>query len=159
MSEKELQIIVDDGFRKIPIKNGYGDEIGVFYFNPTDVAIVDRYNEIAKTFGTITEPLAEPVPEGLSDEDQMNFIIEQKKKATDRLYEACNKLFGGDFASAFFGKTDPFSPVDDGVFYCEKALESVGKFISAQYDEKVEKMSERVQKYTNRAARRAAKKK
>ena len=42
-----LSITVDDGFQRIPITNKYGDEIGVFYFNPTDIGIIERYNSLA----------------------------------------------------------------------------------------------------------------
>ena len=31
-------IVVDDGGVEVPIRNKRGDEIGVFYFNPTDIA-------------------------------------------------------------------------------------------------------------------------
>ena len=80
------------------------------------------------------------------------------KEAEKRLYEAVNELFGGDFAGAFFGKVNPFSPVN-GSFYCEEALRSVGEFISQQFDAETAKFAERVSKYTNRAKRRAEKKK
>ena len=38
----EMSITVDDGSVRVPIKNLYGDEIGVFYFRPTDLGIIDR---------------------------------------------------------------------------------------------------------------------
>ena len=50
-------IVVDDGSVKETILNKFGEEVGVFYFRPTDVGMVDRYNEIAEKFDKITEPL------------------------------------------------------------------------------------------------------
>ena len=70
------------------------------------------------------------------------------KEAVQRLYDACNYLFGGDFAAAFFGKVHPFSPVN-GHFYCENALGAVGKYISAQFDREVKKVNTRVERYTH----------
>lgn len=145
---KQFSIQVDDGFQKIPIKNLYGDEVGVFYFNPTDMGIIQRYNEFANSFDYIVEPL-----EGLSgttnDDAGGNTTVQEKalNEATERLYEAVNKLFNGDMAGAFFGKVHPFSLVD-GEFYCTKALESVRKFISDQFNLQAAKINKRVDKYT-----------
>ena len=54
MSDKDktmnLKIVADDGWRRIPIENKYGEETGVFYFNPTDLGIVKRFNEMAEDF-------------------------------------------------------------------------------------------------------------
>lgn len=154
-----LGIQVDDGFQRVPITNKYGEEIGVFKFNPTDIGIIERYNKLADTFDRITEPLeaVQDAPEstdGSMDERQIKALEEAK----ERLYVAVDELFGGNAAEAFFGKTHPFSPVD-GSFYCETVLQAVGQFISAQFDTETKKMSARVEKYTNRAQRRAAAKK
>lgn len=153
-----LSITVDDGFQRIPIMNKYGEEIGVFRFNPTDIGIIERYNKLADSFDRITEPLeaVQDVADGDSDTIDAK-QVEALEAAKERLYAAVDELFGGNAAEAFFGKTHPFSPVD-GNFYCETVLQAVGKFISAQFDTETKKMSARVEKYTNRAQRRAAKK-
>ena len=76
-----MEIVINDGSERVPIKNLSGEEIGVFYFRPTDIGIIDRYNKIAKEFGGITEPLdrAEIGPDGtvedLSDEDDPTSLI------------------------------------------------------------------------------------
>lgn len=148
-NEKTLHIVVDDGIQRIPITNLHGDEVGEFKFNPTDMGIIQRYNEFAKNFETVVEPL-----ERLSDApgdggEEYNKAQEAAlNDATERLYEAVNKLFNGDMASAFFGKIHPFSLVD-GEFYCTKALEAVRVFISEQFDEQANRINKRVNKYTN----------
>lgn len=150
-----LGIVVDDGYKRVPITNTYGDEIGVFFFNPTDIGIIDRYNKMATTFDAVTEPLNAVA--SVEDDDGAEYL-KALNEATERLYVAVNELFGGDAASAFFGKVNPFSPMN-GQFYCEQVLQQVGKFISEQFDAETEKFTARVEKYTNRAQRRAAKKK
>ena len=50
---KALGIVVDDGYQRIPIRNLHGDEVGVFYFNPTDIGIVQRFNEFAQNFSSV----------------------------------------------------------------------------------------------------------
>ena len=142
-------IIVDDGSVKESIRNKHGDEIGVFYFRPTDIGIIDRYNKIASDFDDITAPLENVNinPDGTADEKN-EAEVEALRTAEQRLYEACDYLFGGNASEAFFGKMHPFSPVN-GRFYCENALDAVGKYISRQFDREVQKINNRVNRYTH----------
>lgn len=142
-------IVVDDGSVKEIIRNKQGDEIGVFYFRPTDIGIIDRYNKVASDFDKITEPLEHINinPDGTVDEKN-EAEAAAMKEAEKNLYDACNYLFGGNFAEAFFGSMHPFSPVG-GRFYCENALDAVGKYISRQFDREVSKVNNRVNHYTH----------
>ncbi len=143
-----LEIVVDDGSVEVPIKNKQGDTLGVFYFRPTDMGMIDRYNQLAGDFEKITAPLEnlDIHPDGTTDENEAAQAA--LHEAQQRLYEACNKLFGGNMSEAFFGKMHPFSPVG-GRFYCENALEAVGSYISKQFAREVKKINSRVEKYTH----------
>lgn len=143
-----LEIVVDDGSVEVPIKNKYGDTLGVFYFRPTDIGIIERYNQLAGDFDKITAPLEKLNinPDGTTDEDEASQAA--LHEVQQRLYEACDKLFGGNMSEAFFGKVHPFSIVD-GWFYCENALDVVGKFISNQFAREVKKVNRRMKKYTH----------
>ena len=147
MSDKiiSMDITVDDGSVRVPVKNTFGEEIGVFCFRPTDVGIIDRYNRMVERFEEVTEPLQNV---SLSDTGE---ISEEEtaamREAKDRLYTLLNEMFGGNMAEAFFGTMHPFSPVD-GSFYCEKAIKAVGDFIAKQFEEETERMNKRVAKYT-----------
>lgn len=134
-------ITVDDGSRRVPIHNVHGEEIGVFYFHPTDIGIIERYNRMVDGFDEITKPLAQFAGEG--DEAAQ---AEALREAERRLCEAVNGLFGGDATGAFFGSMHPFSPVG-GAFYCEAVLKAVGQYISEQFDAETAKFSSRAEKY------------
>lgn len=148
-SQKKDRIIVEDGGIKVPIENKYGDKIGMFYFHPSDIGIIDRWNKVANNFDNITAPLENVNinPDGATDEKNE---AEQAalKEAEKRLYDACDYLFDGNMSEAFFGKMNPFSPVN-GRFYCENALSAVSAFISRQFDREVAKVNNRVNKYTH----------
>lgn len=149
MEERIMNIVVDEGSVKVPVCNMFGDEIGVFYFQPTDIGMVDRYNKAMSEFDKITEPLESVNINGdgtVDEKDEAGF--EAMREAQRRLYEACDYLFGGNMSEAFFGKVHPFSPVN-GRFYCENALEAVGKFISQQFDQETAKVNSRGNKYTH----------
>lgn len=150
--EKTLKfngITVDDGSIEVPIRNLQNNIIGSFVFRPTDIGIIERYNKVVGEFDRITEPL-ESVninPDGTVDEKDAAEMAAMKE-AEQRLYDACNYLFGGNFAEAFFGTMHPFSPIK-GHFYCENALNVVGKYISAQFDREVKQVNSRVERYTH----------
>ena len=142
---KEMTAItVDDGSRRVPIHNIHGEEIGVFYFHPTDIGIIERYNRMVGGFDEITKPLEDFA----GDEDDAR-QAEALREAERRLYDAVNALFGGDAAGAFFGGMHPFSPVG-GAFYCEAVLKAVGQYISEQFDAETARFSDRAAKYLSR---------
>lgn len=137
-----LSIVIDDGRIAVPISNTLGERVGTFYFNPTDIGIIDRFRTASERFETVVEPL-NVLTEESTEEEQFTAFAEAKK----RLFEVCNELFGGNMSEAFFGSVEPFSPTD-GVFYCEKVLNAVSEFVSNQFDKEAAKINARVSKYT-----------
>ena len=111
-----LSITVDDGRIAVPINNTNGEKVGTFYFNPTDIGIVERFKKASDEFDKVVEPITQ-----LADDADDDAQIAALKEAEQRLYDLCNNLFGGNFAEAFFGSVNPFTPID-GQFYCENAL-------------------------------------
>lgn len=144
----QLGIVVDDGSVREVIRNTHGDEIGVFVFRPTDVGMIDRYNKIIGDFDKITAPL-ESVNISANGEAESgdDVALQALQQAEKQLYAACDYLFGGNMSEAFFGKMHPFSPVG-GRFYCEVALDAVGKYISAQFNRETQRAKQRVERYT-----------
>ena len=153
-----MMIQVDDGIRRIPITNSIGQEIGVFFFRPTDMGIIDRYNRMMEQFDDVLKPLenASIGTDGKAADPTDEETAAAIAKATENLSRLLDELFDGNFAEAFFGKMNPFSPVG-GKFYCEGAIEAVGNFIEAAFGTEVEAMSKRTQKYTAPYQRRGRK--
>lgn len=148
-SEKDVnEIVVDDGLISVSIRNRQGEEIGIFSFRPTDIGIIDRFNSMAAEFDDIIKPLENIniKADGTANEESVD-ELEALREAEKRLYEACDKVFGGNMSEAFFGKMHPFSIIN-GRFYCENALEGVGAYISTRFDREVKKVNNRVEKYT-----------
>ena len=148
-SEKDFnEIVVDDGLISVSIRNRQGEEIGIFSFRPTDIGIIDRFNSMAAEFDDIIKPLENIniKADGTANEGSVD-ELEALREAEKRLYEACDKVFGGNMSEAFFGKMHPFSIIN-GRFYCENALEGVGAYISTRFDREVKKVNNRVEKYT-----------
>ena len=144
---EQFELVVDDGSVRVPVKNTFGDEIGVFYFRPTDIGILKRFEEVSNKFDDVVEPLrtVNINPDGTGES---NTDVEALREAEKRLYELCDYLFGGNLSEAFFGKMNPFSPVN-GSFYCENALNMVAKYISSKFGKETQKITSRVEKYTH----------
>ena len=149
-----LEIVVDDGSQRVPIRNTSGEEIGVFYFRPTDVAIIQRYNDTIAKFDEILAPLENVSigADGTADETD-DAALAALNEAEKRLFDACDYIFGGNLSEAFFGKMHPFSPIG-GVFYCETVLNKVGQFIAAQFEQETGKISKRLDGYIKQYDRR-----
>lgn len=147
----EMMIQVDDGLRRIPITNSFGQEVGVFFFRPTDIGIMDRYDKVIGKFDDVLKPLenASIGSDGTAADPTDQETVEALAKATENINQLLDELFDGNFAEAFFGKMNPFSPVG-GRFYCEGAIEAVGDFINAQFGVEASAMSKRVDKYTDK---------
>ena len=147
-------ITVDDGSRRVPIKNTSGEEIGAFTFHPTDLGIVMRYNNMVESFDSVTAPLEALSLAADGDADILDpKYAEALREAETRLYEAVDTLLGSNGAAeAFFGTMNPFSPVN-GEFYCTQVLTAVGLFIGAQFEAETVRFSEKAKKYARKAAK------
>lgn len=155
---KPVGITIDDGTEEVPVYNKLGARVGTFYFNPTDIGFIDRYNEVAEKIPEIFEPLNDiDINQNGEAEDKDEAKMAAIKEATSKLYDLCNYLFGGDLSEAFFAKIHPFSPVDGGKFYCENALAGVGDFIRNRFAGRVKDINNRVHKYTHDYERRSGK--
>lgn len=147
--EKNVGIVIDDGTEEVPITNLRGQRVGVFYVRPTDLGIVNRYDEFIKDFDSILEPIQSLSVNGDGTaKDNDTKTMDALKEAEKRLSDKLNALFDGNFAEAFFGKMNPFSIVG-GRFYCEVAIEAVGAYIEKRFDHEMNLAQSRVDKYTH----------
>lgn len=144
INSSALQITVDDGYIHVPMYNLSGDRIGEFSFQPTDVDIVNRFNESMEKFDTVLAPISEAKD---GDTDSVAVLNE----ARDRLYEICDHIFGDGAGTSLFGRMHPFSPVN-GKFYCEEVFDKLGQFIQAQFGEETKKVNARLKKYVGKYA-------
>lgn len=138
---------LDDGLEAITIKNRFGDELGVFYFRPTDSGIVDRYNKAITMIDAAVEPLQKDITGSTDDETLENFTAAMDA-AKAKLCAAFDYLFDAPVGEVFFSKVSPFT-LCNGRFYCENVMEAIGNFIEARMNREVSKLRDRTAKYTH----------
>lgn len=141
------QIDIDDGLELIEIHNKRGDKIGEFYFSPTDVGIVDRYNTAIQKFEEAILPMLNE-DDSAEAPDNPEAFVETLNTVKDRLFETMDYLFNSNVSEAFFSKINPFTIIG-GYFYCEKVLEAIGQFITQRLNVEVKHLNERTAKYTH----------
>ena len=147
-STKELKITVDDGSTRVPIVNKAGDEIGVFYFKPTDMNLIKRCNEIGPAIDDVAASLSK-LEERVDGENTTEKTEEVLKDAEQKLCDLIDYLFDGNASEAFFGKTNPFSLIN-GEFYFQSVFDIVTDFITKQFNAEAKRMTNNVSKYTNK---------
>jgi len=149
--QDEEVVVVNDGRRKVTIKNQNGDVIGSFRFNPTDVNIVNRYNESVSKFEDIVKPLSNYDIKANGEGDGME-AVSALDEAEAKLIDLMDYILDGQFGKAFFSKTHAFAGVEDGddvKFYCEVAFDVVGQYIANKFDAETKKLDRRLSKHTH----------
>ena len=138
-------IVIDDGRIDVPIRNQFGETIGIFRFNPTDVNIVNRYNEAAEKFEEIAKPLVNIDISGTGEGDTPQ-AVDALNDAEDRLTDLLDYVLGGNSREAFFSKIHAFTPTG-GHFFCELVFNAVGSYIEKAFESETKKISVRMKQH------------
>lgn len=142
-------IVVDDGTEEVPIYNKAHQEVGKIIFMPTDINLINRFDETIGTINDVVKKL-ESVNITAEGEGETKDDMVILKSVEKELFEKVNYILGGDFAEAFFGKINPFSPIKlTGKFYFEHALTALSGFINNRFDRSVQAVNKKVETYTH----------
>lgn len=135
------QIIIDDGLKTYELVNKDKKVLGEISFNPTDVNIAKRYEEVVEQF--------EKIDININTENQEE-IAKELKKVDEIIYEKVNYLVDADIADTLFTIMGPYSLMPSGQFYIEYIMEVIGRIISQETGVRVKKMTKRIQKHTKK---------
>ena len=140
-----LTAVIDDGTREVPIVNKFGKLVCNVYFRPADLSIIDRYNNMIKSFDSIVKPL-----ETLEIRNDGTAAFEKDweilKKVELDLKQKFDELFDMEEADEIFAKRNPFSSVH-GHFFAEVVLTALGEVINKAIDEESKLSAQRTDKY------------
>ena len=135
------QIIIDDGLKTFELVNKNKEVLGEISFNPTDVNIAKRYEEVVGQLEKLNVNINTEDPEE---------ITKELKRLDEIVYEKVNYLVDADIADTLFAIMGPFSLMHSGQFYIEYIMEVIGKIISHEAGARVKRMTRRIQKHTNK---------
>lgn len=138
-----IEYVIDDGTRVIPLKNTHGDTITEVKFRTTDIGIIERAQAAQKKIVEILSDLKGITinPDGSADDDEG---IRKISEATARITETINDIFGDDVCTQLFRTCNPFSPVG-GKFFAERVVTVLVKIVD---DEITRQQKEIIAEYT-----------
>ena len=134
------RLIVLDSREWIEIKNSAGEVTGGFLFNPTDMDIIKRAEQIAKFFENVDVP-----------EDAEGLM-----KLNDDIRKQFDILLGESASGALFEHTSPMALREDGSWYCEYVLDVIIPFIEGEFNTRIKRANDRVAKYTRKYTKKKA---
>ena len=134
------QIRISDGTKSYQLVNQDGNEIGVFRFNPSDLGIVERYNEVVESLSEIFKELGQASKEEDGAEPAL-------KKASAELKAKMDILFGCD-TSPLWAVCSPLTPLEDGQLYIESVLAGISVVVEAETRQRLKKVQRHIDKYT-----------
>lgn len=129
------RIQINDGSKSYEIVNQNDKVLGVFTFNPSDMNIIDKYNDVVESLKTATEKMSTGKEEELTE-------------ASSLIREKMDILFGEDTSRTFFSITGPLTPLSNGQLFVENVLEAIGAIVEKEMNVRVKKVRERMDKYT-----------
>lgn len=140
---------IDDGTREITLVNPYGMLICKIHFRPSDISIMDRYNQLTADFDKIIAPIAKTniQPDGTASENATDEEWAALKEVESTLIQRINALLDTKDAGEIFKTRNAFSSVG-GTFFVERVLDAIGNVILAYMQEETELSKARIAKYT-----------
>ena len=137
MSVKEL--VIDSGLVTYDIKDKEGRSFGTFSFNPSDLGIIKRHEEVIEAFETIE------IPEMKEDN-----YAKQLSEIDNLIGEKIDYLLGAEVSKTFFAIMPPLSPLASGQFFVESVIDAIGQAIQNETGERVKKVTGRIKKHTSK---------
>lgn len=138
-------IKIDDGKKTYDIVNQDNVLIGRFSFSPSDTNITRRFEQVLKNVESIKIPNVNPEDR----EASMNALV----SVEDKLKEEINYLLNADVADNFFSILGPLSPLDNGQFFFESALDAIGQAITAETGKRMKRVNAKISKHTSKYRR------
>lgn len=133
---EELRRKVKTGALNVILTNESDEEIGRFSFNPSDLNIVKRYDEVLKNLNNmeITEDATEKDVLALSEEleKQIDYLL--NTKSSKNIFSICN----------------PLTLTENGDFFIENILEEIANVIEDVTDKRLKKKAAKIKRATSK---------
>lgn len=129
-----MNVKINTGALNVILRDEFEEEIGSFKFIPTDLDIVERYDEAIKAFENIT----------IDETDE----ISGYKAVSEKIKEIFDYLLNYHVSDTLFKVCNPLTPVSNGDFYFEVCFETIANVIEKTFEKRIEKKMARINKAT-----------
>lgn len=124
---------VDSGVMNIDV-NDNGEVIGQIRFNPSDIDIIRRYEEVVDTMNGYT----------LSENPTEKELLE----LSDKVKELTDQLLGYHVSDVLFSRSNPFTPNGKGELFFENVWNGLKVLIETTMNQRVEKKLKKIKAAT-----------
>ncbi len=132
--ENVTKLVVNTGAMLIDVENEKGRKIGEFEIIPTDVDILNRYEQVADFFNAVE------FSESPETKELMDFA--------EKIKEQFDFLFNYKVSDGLFSQCSPLTILTNGDFYFENVMEGIVGLIEKITDQRVKKKIAKVRKAT-----------
>lgn len=134
---KKLILNVDTGSVEVEIRDK-GEPIGTFKFNPNDMDIVNRYENVIESLQKME----------ISNEN----TEEAAFKISNEIKKQFDYLLNYNVSEKIFCKCNPLTLTTNGDFYCEDVLEKIANIIEQVTEQRIKKKKAKIKKATAKYA-------
>lgn len=134
---KKYSIDVDTGSIDVEIRDK-GEPIGTFKFNPNDLDIVKRYENVIEALEKLEFPE--------NSEQEVVFML------SDEIKKQFDYLFNYSVSESIFCKCNPLALTASGDFYCEDVLKKIAEVIEKVTEQRIKKKQAKIKKATAKYA-------
>ena len=133
---EELRRKVKTGALNVVLTNEDDTEIGRFSFNPVDLNIIRRYEEVVANLEKME------VPEDATEKD----ILE----LSDRLEEQIDYLLNSKASKSVFAICNPLTLTESGDFFIENIIVEIADVIEQVTDQRINKKQANIKRATSK---------
>ena len=133
---EELRRKVKTGALNVVLANEDDAEIGRFSFNPVDLNIIRRYEEVVANLEKME------VPEDATEKD----ILE----LSDRLEEQIDYLLNSKASKSIFAICNPLTLTENGDFFIENIIVEIADVIEQVTDQRIQKKQAKIKRATSK---------
>lgn len=136
------QITITSGLKTYDLVNEKKELLGQITFNPSDMNIVNRHQEVIKSLNELKKEL--------SNKSENKSAYEQIEELDNIVYEKFDYLFGAKVSDVIFSIMGPFSVLESGQLFFEHVLNAISAVIEADANKKAKKALSKIKKYTQK---------
>lgn len=136
------QITITSGLKTYDLVNEKKELLGQITFNPSDMNIVNRHQEVIKSLNELKKEL--------SNKSENKSTYEQIEELDNIVYEKFDYLFGAKVSDVIFSIMGPFSVLESGQLFFEHVLNAISAVIEADANKKAKKALSKIKKYTQK---------
>lgn len=134
----ELRLNVSTACVTVPIydldSEGNEIKIGAFRFNPSDLDIAKRYDQVIEKLNNM----------------EISEDIDKVLELSDEIKTQIDYLLGFKVSDDIFAHCNPFSPTANGDLFIEVVLDGIANIVESETKQRIEKKQARIKKATKK---------